>query len=97
MALKYGFDLKRWYEQITGKKMARAEKEKYPEDIMKGVRWAFYGGQYDTIGEFVKAVQEYHKRLDADGWQPDEVVLECKVVTVQYAYWDEEEDDETEV
>lgn len=96
MALKFGFDLKRLYEQITGKKKARAKKEKYPKEIMKDVRWAFYGGQYDTIGEFVKAVQEYHEELDADGWQPEEVVLECKEVTVQYSYWDEEEEDETE-
>lgn len=96
MALKFGFDLKRLYEQITGKEKARAKKEKYPQEIMKDVRWAFYGGQYDTIGEFVNAVQEYHEELDADGWQPEEVVLTCKEVTVQYAYWDEDEEDETE-
>ena len=42
----------------------------------------------------MKAVQEYHEELDADGWQPEEVVLACKEVTVQYAYWEEE--DETE-
>lgn len=96
MALKYGFDLKRLYEQITGKEKARAKKEKYPQEIMTDVRWAFYGGQYDTIEEFMKAVQEYHEELDADGWQPKEVVLACKEVTVQYAYWDEDEEDETE-
>ena len=94
MALKHGFDLKRLYGQITGKEKARAKKEKYPQEIMTDVRWAFYGGQYDTIEEFMKAVQEYHEELDADGWQPKEVVLACKEVTVQYAYWDEE--DETE-
>lgn len=96
MALKHGFDLKRLYEQITGKEKARAKKEKYPQEIMSDVRWAFYGGQYDTIEEFMKAVQEYHEELDADGWQPEEVVLACKEVTVQYAYWDEDEEDETE-
>lgn len=96
MALKFGFDLKRLYEQIAGKKEARAKKEKYPKEIMEEVRWAFYGGQYDTVGEFVKAVQEYHEELDADGWQPEEVALECKEVTVQYSYWDEKEEDETE-
>lgn len=96
MALKHGFDLKRLYGQITGKEKARAKKEKYPQEIMTDVRWAFYGGQYDTIEEFMKAVQEYHEELDADGWQPEEVVLACKEVTVQYAYWDEEEEDETE-
>lgn len=96
MALKHGFDLKRLYEQITGKEKTRAKKEKIPQEIMTTVRWAFYGGQYDTIEEFVKAVQEYHEELDADGWQPEEVVLTCKEVTVQYAYWDEEEEDEIE-
>ena len=97
MALKHGFDLKRLYGQITGKEKARAKKEKYPQEIMTDVRWAFYGGQYDTIEEFMKAVQEYHEELDADGWQPKEVVLACKEVTVQYAYWDEEDETEEDI
>lgn len=97
MALKHGFDLKQWYEQITGKKKAHPKKEKYPTTIMDEVRWAFYGGQYATIEEFVKAVQEYHEELDtAKEWQPEEMVLRCKEVTIQYEYWDEEEDEETE-
>lgn len=96
LAKEKGFDLARLYVPTVEKKKARAKKEKYPKEIMKDVCWAFYGGQYNIVEEFVKAVQEYHRGLDADGWQPDEVVLECKVVTVQYAYWNEEENDETE-
>lgn len=96
LAKEKGFDLARLYVPTVEKKKARAKKEKYPKEIMKDVRWAFYGGQYNTVEEFMKAVQEYHEELDTNGWQPDKVVLECKVVTIQYAYWDEEEEDETE-
>lgn len=96
LAKEKGFDLARLYVPTVEKKKAHAKKEKYPKEIMKDVRWAFYGGQYNTVEEFMKEVQEYHEELDANGWQPDKVVLECKVVTIQYTYWHEEEEDETE-
>ena len=93
LAKEKGLDLARLYVPTVEKKKTRTPKEKCPKEILTEVRWAFYGGRFDTIGEFLKAVQEYHEEIDADEWQPEEVVLGCKEVTVQYAYWDEEDEE----
>ena len=67
----------------------------YPEEIMSNICWGFYGGKYDSREKFIQSVSEYNKDLNKE-WFPDETVLNCKNVSVQYSYWDEEEDDEIE-
>lgn len=68
----------------------------YPKRIMNEVRWAFYGSKYSSIEEFIIAVNAYNKNLDVQLWNPKQIVLDSKEVSIQYAYWDEEEEDEIE-
>jgi hypothetical protein len=67
----------------------------YPEELMSNIYWGFYGGRYDSYTQFVKEITTYNKDLNNE-WNPYETVLNCKEVTVQYSYWDENEEDEIE-
>jgi hypothetical protein len=67
----------------------------YPKEIMTNVYWGFYGGKYDSYAQFIKEVTTYNKDFNLE-WNPDETVLAVSSVTVQYSYWGEDEDDETE-
>jgi hypothetical protein len=66
----------------------------YPEEIMTDVNWGFYGDRYNSLPEFVKAVIEYNQELCKE-WIPDEIVLACTDVTIQYSCWNDGEDEET--
>jgi hypothetical protein len=37
-------------------------------------------------------VTAYNQELD-NTWNPNEVVIECKDITIQYSYWDDEEEE----
>ena len=65
----------------------------YPKELMTNVYWGFYGGKYESLTKFVQAVTEYHHELGKE-WNPDETVLACTKVTVQYSWWDGEEEEE---
>ncbi|MDR2144967.1 MAG: hypothetical protein LBE91_00705 [Tannerella sp.] len=67
----------------------------YPKELMTNVYWGFYGGKYESLTKFVQAVNEYHRKLGKE-WNPDETVLACTKITVQYSFWDEEEEEEME-
>lgn len=67
----------------------------YPKKLMSGIYWGFHGGKYESLEEFVQAVIDYNKDFGKK-WLPNEIVLACTNVTVQYSYWDENEEDEVE-
>jgi hypothetical protein len=67
----------------------------YPEELMSDVYWGFYGGKYDSIAKFIQEVINYNQDFGKK-WNPDETVLASANVTVQYSYWDESEEEETE-
>lgn len=67
----------------------------YPQEIMPNVYWGFYGGKYRTLEAFVEEVKRYNEDFGIR-WNPDETVFEGAALTVQFAYWDEEDDEETE-
>ncbi len=66
-----------------------------PVQIMSNVYWGFYGGKYKTKNEFITEVIKYNKNLN-NPWNPDEIILNLKVVTIQYSYWDDNEEEEIE-
>ncbi len=67
----------------------------YPEELMTKISWAFYGGQYESLEKFIQEVTDYNKNLNKE-WHPNESILACSDVTVQYSYWDDDEEDEVE-
>jgi hypothetical protein len=62
---------------------------------MSNVYWGFYGGKYTSMSKFIQEVINYNKDFNVE-WNPDETVLAVSSVTVQYSYWDEEEDETEE-
>ena len=64
----------------------------YPEELMSNIYWGFYGGKYDSREKFIQSVSEYNKGFNNE-WFPDETVLACTNVSVQYSYWDKEEEE----
>ena len=67
----------------------------YPKEIMSDIYWGFYGGKYNSLEKFIRDVNEYNQDFDKE-WNPDETVLACPDVTVQYSYWDHEGNSEIE-
>ncbi len=67
----------------------------HPKEIMPDVRWGFYGGIYKTFETFITEVKKYNEDFEND-WNPNEIVFDAKVLTIQFAYWDEDDDDEVE-
>lgn len=68
----------------------------YPTEIMNDVVWSFIGGKYETLENFIKAVNAYHVRLNVKQWNPYETAINDKQIGIQFSYWNEEEDDEIE-
>ena len=64
----------------------------YPKRLMSNVCWGFFGGKYDSIEKFIQKVSDYNKDCNKI-WFPEKTVLNCQNVTVQYAYWSNEEED----
>jgi hypothetical protein len=58
----------------------------YPKQVMLEVYWGFYGGKYNSCEEFIREVIEYNNDL-GNQWDPNETVLGCQNVTIQYSYW----------
>ena len=71
------------------------DKNTHPKELMTGIYWGFYGGQYDSLEKFIQEVTEYNEDLENE-WNPSETVFSCMDITVQYSYWDDEEEDEVE-
>jgi hypothetical protein len=67
----------------------------YPKQIMSNIYWGFYGGKYDTKKEFISEVIKYNNEFNND-WNPNEIILNLKIVTIQFSYWDDGEEDEIE-
>jgi hypothetical protein len=67
----------------------------YPKELMSNVYWGFYGGKYDSLIRFINEAITYNKGLDNE-WNPREIVLNCKELTVQYSWRDGNEDEEIE-
>lgn len=67
----------------------------YPKEIMHDVYWGFYGERYSSFDEFVAAVTKYHTDLDKI-WNSDEIVLNCKEVTVLFTYWSSKKEEDIE-
>lgn len=65
------------------------------KQIMSNVYWGFYGNKYKTEKDFIANVIRYNNDLEND-WNPNEIVLNLKVVTIQYSYWDDSNDEEIE-
>jgi hypothetical protein len=63
----------------------------YPKHLMSETYWVFYGGMYNSYDEFIQEVIDYNKDLGKQ-WTPQETVLGCQNVTIQYSYWNNEED-----
>jgi len=64
----------------------------YPKKLMSEVNWGFFGGKYNSFEKFNHEVSEYNKECDKE-WVPNEIVLNCPKVTIQYAYWGNAEED----
>src|SRR5579872_3354439 len=59
-----------------------------PLELMRGILWSFSGSLYQTEAEFVKAVLDYHHDLPSHlTWQPEQIVLRCADVEIQYICW----------
>ena len=67
----------------------------YPEELMTDIYWGFYGGKYPSREKFIQAVIDYNKDFNKE-WVPNETVLAYANITIQYSYWDDDEEDETE-
>jgi len=68
----------------------------YPKRLMSNVSWGFFGGKYNSLEKFIQKVSDYNKDCNKI-WFPEKTVLNCQNVTVQYAYWNDEEKDVIEV
>ena len=68
----------------------------YQKELMTGIYWGFYGGKYNSLEEFISAVDEYNYEFDVK-WNPNEIALATSNVTILYSYWDYEMEDEIEV
>ena len=64
----------------------------YPKKLMSEVSWGFFGGKYNSFEKFNREVNEYNKECEKE-WHPNEIVLNCPKVTIQYAYWGNAEED----
>ena len=62
----------------------------YPKQIMLETYWGFYGGKYNSREEFIREVIDYNKDLGKK-WRPNETVLDCQNITIQYSYWNNKE------
>ena len=82
--------------RITRRIPHRTDKKQriYPKERMQEILWSFSGGQYVFREDFIREVTKYN--AESGGWIPDEMVLASLRLTVQYFYWDDEEDDEIE-
>ena len=67
----------------------------YPQELMSNIYWGFYGGKYESREKFIQSVNEYNKGFN-NAWFPDETVLACTSVSIQYSYWNEQDEDEIE-
>lgn len=67
----------------------------FPEELMSKILWGFYGGKYESREKFIQAVTDYNKKFGKE-WTPNETTLTYTNVTIQYSYWDEDEEDEVE-
>ena len=68
----------------------------YPKQLMSEVYWGFYGGRYNSREEFIQEVTEYNKELNKE-WNPNETVLNCPNVTIQYSYWNNDKNNIEEI
>lgn len=48
---------------------------------MSNICWGFYGGQSDSISDFVMSVNKYNEYLGGQ-WEPYKIVINCKQVTI---------------
>lgn len=72
--------------------------ESLPQKVMSKVLWDFSGEAYTDREEFSAVLRQYQiDILDADVWQPEQVVLPLAHVRVLFRYWVVEEDDEANV
>jgi len=68
----------------------------YPKELMAGIYWGFFGGTYNSLKKFNRAVAEYNRDLGVKKWNSEEIILASKHVTIQYSYWDYDTDSEIE-
>jgi len=64
-------------------------KSVYPNQLMSEVYWGFYGGRYECMEKFIREVTDYNKELNKE-WYPNQTILNCPKVTIQYSYWNNE-------
>ena len=62
----------------------------YPKQLMLETYWGFYGGKYASREEFIREAIDYNKDLGKQ-WNPNETVLGCQNVTIQYSCWNNKE------
>lgn len=66
-----------------------------PTSIMRDILWSFMGDPMEDRDAFSEAVRQYHLNIrDEDVWEPDQVVLQCPEMRLQYRYWEEAEEKE---
>ncbi|MDR0796010.1 MAG: hypothetical protein LBE79_08185 [Tannerella sp.] len=59
----------------------------YPKELMTNVYWGFFGGKYETLESFNRAMSEYNEEFSIK-WNPNEIVLKSMFTTILYSYWD---------
>ena len=62
----------------------------YQKELMSEVYWGFYTSKYNSFEKFIQEVIEYNKELGRN-WVPNEIVLNCLEVTIQYSHTDTDE------
>ena len=67
----------------------------YSKELMSNIYWGFYGGKYNSREVFIQEVVEYNTDL-GKVWNPDEIVLDCQNVTIQYSYWNNDKNNAEE-
>lgn len=92
--LKEAKEKKGFWKKLFGKK-EKNPPTGYPKEVMSNTRWAFYGGKYASQEDFVRAVTQYQTDMKTE-WDPEQIVLPYKEVTILYEYRDEDEEDQTE-
>jgi len=62
----------------------------YPKHLLRDVRWAFYGGKFQSFNQFIDAVYEYSSKNK--NWNHEQIILSTNTYTIQWIYWDENDE-----
>ena len=66
----------------------------YPKNIMKNILWNFEKEKFDSKKKFKEEVLNYNKEIKGEEitFDLEEVIFKTPKITIQYSYWDIDED-----